>query len=155
MSEDQPPDPAALFERLVGVLRRAEPVPSEVVRQAKAAYMWRDVAASIALLEYDSAVDDDGLARVRGTASERVLRFAGPGATVHLSVIDGGQRLVGRLDPAAAGTVELRHPDGAITAEVDHLGRFLFETSPRGSVSLRCTPRDAGTPSVKTEWVTI
>lgn len=155
MTDDGTSAADAAFERLVSMLRTTEPVPAEVFRQAEAAYAWRDVTASIAMLEYDSAIDDDGLARVRGRGSERLLRFTGPAATVHLSVIDGGQRLVGRLVPPGSGTVELRHPGGAITTDVDQLGRFLFEASFRGAVSLRCTPRDGSAPIFETEWVTI
>lgn len=144
-----------LLAEVAGVLRRAEPVPADVVARARSALAWRSVAVSIAGLEFDSAVDDDDLARVRGPGAERRLRFRSPEGIVQMSVIDGGRRLVGRLEPRLASSVTLRHPAGSASAPVDGLGQFFFEALPRGSVSLSCVPEGAGRPGVETEWVTL
>lgn len=144
-----------LLAEVVEVLRRAEPVPSEVLAQARGALAWRSVAVSIAGLEFDSAVDDDDLARVRGPGGERRLRFRGSEGVVQLSVIDGGRRLVGRLEPAMAGSVVLRHPSGSAAARIDGFGQFFFESLPRGSVSLSCVADSTGRARLETEWVTI
>ncbi len=56
-------------EQLLAELRslacRIGPTPPALVEAARAAFSWRAVATAIAGLEFDSAVDDDDLARVR------------------------------------------------------------------------------------------
>ena len=137
--------------------RRMEPAPPAVVDQAKAAFAWRSVAASIAGLEFDSLVDDDdGLARVRDAGSERHLRFRGPGREVEVVLVDNAKRMAGRIDPPLAGSVVLRHSDGAtLTAPVNERGQFFFDTLRRGAISLRNVPADRALGDFETEWVTI
>src|ERR1700737_2390399 len=94
-----------LLQEVVAVFREAERVPASVVAAAKSALSWRSVAAAIADLEFDSAVDDDDLVRVGDAGSERRLRFRGDRCVAELSVIDGGSRLIGRLDPPMPGSV--------------------------------------------------
>jgi hypothetical protein len=152
---DQWPESSLLAE-VISVLRAAPPVPAAVVSGAEAAYGWRSVMAAIADLEFDSAVDDDDLARVRSGGNERRLRFRGAGAVADLSVIDDGHRLAGRLEPPIQGSVVLRHPGRPdVTTRVDELGQFLFENLPKGAVSVRTVPTDPDTPGFQTEWVTI
>ena len=137
-------------------LRHAEPVPELVLSAAKTAYGWRSVVAAVADLEFDSAVDDDDLARVRMATADRRLRFGYQGATLEVSIIDAGRRLVGRLDPAHGGSVLLRHPGRPDTrTSPDRLGQFLFEDLPKGPMSIRAVPADPDAPGFQTEWVTI
>ncbi|HWG73369.1 MAG TPA: hypothetical protein VG184_04870 [Acidimicrobiales bacterium] len=145
------------MEELTSVFRRLESVPTEVLAAAREAYAWRSVATAIAEVEFDSAIDnDDGLIGVRDAGSERRLRFRGPGSVVNVSVIDGGRRLVGRFEPAMAGSVVLRQPGRAsIRAQVDALGQFLFEDLSQGAISLRPIPTDPALPQFETEWVTM
>jgi hypothetical protein len=145
-----------LHQEVVSILRRAEPVPARVSAAAREAFGWRSLAVAIAGLEFDSAVDDDDLARVRDAGSERHLRFRDPDRVAEVSVIDGGRRLVGRLDPPMSGSVVMRHPGSPdVSTEVDPLGRFMFDRLPRGAVSLRSVPSEPGVRSFQTEWVTI
>lgn len=137
-------------------LREAEPVPALVMSAAKTAYGWRSVVAAVADLEFDSAVDDDDLARVRMATAERRLRFRCPEAILEVSIIDAGRRLVGRLDPSYWRAVLLRHPGRPdATATPDRLGQFLFEALPRGPMSIRVVPSDPRAPGFQTEWVTV
>ena len=94
---------------------------------------------AIAGLEFDSAVDDDDdLARVRDAGSERRLRFRGAGRVVEVVLVDNTRRLAGQIDPPLAGSVVLRHSDGAtLTAPVNHRGQFFFDSLRRGAFSLR------------------
>jgi hypothetical protein len=145
-----------LLEALRSVRRRLEPVPPAVVEQAMAAFAWRSVAASIAGLEFDSAVDDDELARVRDAGSERRLRFRGPGRVIEVVLVDNARRLAGRIEPPLAGSVMLRHSDGATsTAPVNEHGQFFFDTLRRGAFSLRNVPADRALSDFETEWVSI
>lgn len=152
----EPDFDGALLRELAGVLSRAETVPPDVVRQAKAARAWRDISASIALLEYDSLVDDDDdLARVRAAGAERTLIFRVDETVIRLAVLDGGRRLAGQLTPASFARVEVRQPGGVRRADVDSLGVFLVDGPLSGALSLRCTPAEAGRGVVETEWVTV
>lgn len=144
-----------LLAELSSLMRHLEPAPPALVEAAKAAFSWRSVARAIAGLEFDSAVDDDDLARVRDGGPERQLRFRGPGHVIELTVANN-RTLAGRLDPPFAGTVVLRHPDGAtLSAPVNQFGQFFFDTVRRGAVSLRPIPIDHTLPDFETEWVTI
>ena len=132
-------------------------VPDGVRRQALDAFAWASVARTVAEISFDSLLDgDDDLARVRsGQASERRLRFEAPGATLDISVVDNGRRIVGSVAPAMGGTVELRHPTTApTTAELDAAGTFYAERVPRGSLSVRVIPTGDAEGFV-TEWITI
>ena len=91
-----------ILEAVRMLRRRLEPAPQAVVDQARAAFSWRGVAASIAGLEFDSAVDDDDLARVRDAGSERRLRFRGAGRVVEVVLVDNTRRLAGQIDPPLA-----------------------------------------------------
>lgn len=147
-------------ERLLAELRslalRIGPTPPALVEAAKAAFSWRSVATAIAGLEFDSAVDDDDLARVRDGGPERRLRFRCPDHVVELTVADNNRAVAGRVDPPFAGTVVLRHPDGArLSAAVNQFGQFFFDAVPRGAVSLRPVATDHSVADFETEWVTI
>ncbi len=71
-----------------------------------------------------------------------------------VSLIDGGSRLVGQIEPAGRGVVELRRPADIRTTDVDQFGLFLFEQIEGGPVSIRWHPEDSST-GFDTEWVTI
>jgi hypothetical protein len=146
-------------ERLAAELRdsmRRTAPPRDVVQQAREAFAWRNVALAVAEIAYDSVVDaDDDLARVRGVQAERRLTFQGPDAVVDMSVLDGGDRLVGNVRPASGGTVELRHSGGTETVAVDERGTFYFERVPRGAISVRFDPPGDASNGFVTEWVTI
>jgi hypothetical protein len=152
-----PPAPEEDFlSEITRFLRSAEPVPELVLSAARTAYGWRSVVAAVADLEFDSAVDDDDLARVRMASAERRLRFRCRATTVEVSIIDAGRRLIGRLDPRCASSVVLRHPGRPeVLAEVDELGQFMFEGLPRGPMSIRTLPAGAELTGFQTEWVTI
>jgi hypothetical protein len=136
-------------------LRRAEPVPAGVVAAARKAYSWRSVATAIADLEFDSAVDDDDLVRVRSVASERHLRFRDSWRVAEMSVMDG-RRIAGRLYPSFPGSVYLRRPGRPeVVTGLDELGQFLFDGLAPGTISIRAVPDDPDQPAFQTEWVTV
>ena len=148
-----------LLEEVVAVLRRVERAPDEVLAAANAVFEWRSTALAIAALEFDSVLDDrndDLLVGVRDAGSERRLRFRVSGCVVELTVIEAGRRLVGRVDPAAAGRIVLRHPGGSSReCDLDEWGHFFFDEVPRGAMSLRSVAADRALVGFDTEWVTI
>lgn len=145
----------ALDRELRELFARVEPVPAHVMDQAYSAFAWRGVAASLAGLEYDSIIDDDGLARLRTGGGERLLRFRSGGSMVEVSIVDEGHRLVGQITPPEYGRVEMRRPDQVREALVDEAGRFLVDDPAPGAMSLRCLPAAPGGAVLETEWVTI
>ena len=144
-----------LLLELASILRRVEAPPDDVVWQAREAFAWRNIAAQVAALEYDSVIDDDEpFARVRGSADERVLRFKAATAGANL-VVDSARRLVGRLEPPAYRAVEVRQPSGSSIVEIDASGCFLVERVRHGLMSLRFLPADPEDAPFETEWVSV
>jgi hypothetical protein len=152
-----------LDDELRRIAARLDPVPEALVRAAEAAFTWRGVDAELAELAFDSLVDRESLAMVRGGAEPRLLTFHAADLTIELEVrppvrdhpqaAGAEHQLVGQLLPPVPARVEVRHPAGVITVEADELGRFAAERIATGPVSLRCQPAGAATAPVVTEWV--
>lgn len=150
-------------EELLAELREAgrlDPVPQEALAAAKVGFVWRTIDAELAELTYDSLLEDQPLAGVRGTPASdaaRFLSFASELAqlTVEIeAVTEGGRRrLVGQLVPPQPGEIEVRHAAGSVTVEADELGRFSAGDLAPGPVSLRC--RGASGADVATDWVLV
>jgi len=146
----------SFLSEVADVMRRVELVPDDVIWQAKAAFAWRELTNVVATLEYDSALDEVGaLAGVRGSGSDRVLRFAGQLASASLYISDAGRRLMGRLEPNVFRAVILCRPSGSVEIDVDSTGTFFVERIQRGLLSLKCLPVDPMQRTFETEWVTI
>ncbi|MDQ1709921.1 MAG: hypothetical protein QOG49_1306 [Frankiaceae bacterium] len=142
----------ALLAQLRSALDGHDPVPEPVADAARSAYAWRTIDAELASLAYDSLLDDKELAGVRSADSAtRMLTFESADVTVELAVERG--RIIGQLVPAQAGTVELRHAGGLMSAVADEVGRFSFDGVQRGPFSLRCTTADAAT--IVTAWIVL
>ncbi len=136
-----------------------DPVPPHLVRAAVTAVAWRTVDADLAELVFDSLAEP--AAAVRGPDRPRLLTFraGGPtaagGLTVELELASEGatRHMIGRLSPAAALELEVRHSRGAVTVCADALGRFAAGGLAPGPVRLRCRPAGDG-PAVVTDWFT-
>jgi hypothetical protein len=155
MSEDDGEHPD---EEMLGLVRgarlRLEPAPAHAVAAALDAFAWRRLTRSIADLQFDSALDDDRLARVRDDGSERRLRFVTGGRAVEIALVN--RALAGTVDPPLTGPMVLHRPDGsAITAPVDRRGKFFFDFVEPGPISLRPLAADGAPAEFETEWVTI
>lgn len=156
---DLPPDgPPPEEEHLMAELRTAgalDPIPTDAVAAARAAFLWRTIDAELAELTYDSLFEDKELAGVRGAADARCLTFTTEDLTVELeaSAAGPGRRLLGQLVPPQPGEVEVRHAGGTVTVPADELGRFSADVLP-GPVSLRCRGTRSGGP-VTTDWVVV
>jgi hypothetical protein len=142
-----------LLESIARALQ-TDPVPFDVLRQARSSFAWRDLAAEIALLEFDSAIDDDGLVRVRALPSARRLYFRTGQLVVSLEVHQPQRKVVGRIEPAGSVTLELRHQGGSSVVDSDRYGYFAFDHLPPGAISLRWQPTGQDRV-VETEWVTL
>jgi hypothetical protein len=148
------------YEDLLAELRLAgvvlDPVPERVTSAAKASFTWRTVDAELASLTYDSALDADRLAFVRGTAAARQLTFSASGLTVDIEAeeTDGSLRLIGELAPAQRAVITVRHNEGTTEVETDEDGRFRTGPIPTGPVALSLRLA-AGGSAVQTEWITL
>lgn len=150
---DQPPaDEHELLSELRAALEGRDGVPESVSEAARTAFTWRTIDAELAGLSYDSLLDDKELAGVRSAGDgARMLTFESADLTVEIAVDRG--RLIGQLEPAQSGQVEVRHAGGSVTVQADEVGRFACDNVPRGPFSLRCVT-SAATPIV-TDWIVL
>jgi hypothetical protein len=137
---------------------RFDPVPPELLAAAAGAFSWRTIEAELAELVFDSQVDHDEVALVRGPPERRLLSFHAAGLTIDLEVtaVSSSRGLVGQLAPPRQASVEIRVGDTSIAVEADDLGRFRAGPLPTGPMSLRCGLASgvSGRPVV-TDWVPI
>jgi hypothetical protein len=151
----------ALLGKLGELLVRLDPMPPQLLDQARRAFCWRTVDAELAELSFDSLVDREAALAVRaGGDTALEPRMLGFGAVVdgedlsidvEVSTAAGPSALIGQLWPAGAAVVEMQACGGGSTeVPTDELGRFLIQPVPRGPVRLQV--RHAGRV-VQTTWV--
>ncbi len=144
-------DDDALLAAVKHALHEVSEVPDTFVEAGKTSYAWHNIDAELAALTYDSSEDLLAAAATRAEpAALRCLTFQARNLTIELEIISDG--LHGQLVPPQAGTVELRHADGAITtAEVNDVGYFTAAPLPAGTFRLQCST--AGGGSILTDWI--
>lgn len=152
----------ALLGELGGLLARLDPVPPQVLDQARRLLCWRSVDVELAELAFDSLLDREVALAIR-SGEESILepRMLGFDATVdgtdlsievEVSTMDGQCTMIGQLSPAGADTISVQAGDGEVVdVPVDEVGRFLLRPVPAGPVRLRVV--HAG-HAVQTTWVT-
>jgi hypothetical protein len=145
-----------LLAELRDVVSRVDPVPPELMALAEASLILRTIDTDLAALSYDSALDTDRLAMVRGAPTARMLTFDGPGLTVEVETQTVGRRrrLVGQLVPPQAGQIEVRQAGGGVVPiGADDAGSFVTGDVEPGPVSLRCRiTGPTGPVVVDTDW---
>jgi hypothetical protein len=145
-----------LLELLRGALQREDRPPDEVVRAAREAWTWRTIDAELAALTYDSALDEEALAGVRGVATARALSFGADQVLLEIELTAAGDdaRLEGQVTPPMATGVDVERVDGdpAVPLSTDELGRFHADRLHRGVVRLRI---DHGGRTLVTDWFSI
>jgi len=151
------PDDTELEEQLRQVAARFEPVPADLLRTAVGAYTWRTIDADLAELVFDSAVDRDDAALVRGAQEDRLLSFRSDGLTIDVQIAGTGsdRSLIGQLVPPQPATVEIRQGTGSLAVEADELGRFSAGPLRAGPIRLRCSTDARAGRAVVTDWITI
>ncbi len=133
-----------------------EPGPAELLRAAVDAFVWRDIDAELAELTYDSLVDADEAALVRGSPGQRLVSFAAGGMTIDVEVAGPGRTLMGQIAPPQRATVDIRYRGDTVTVEADELGRFRSGPLPPGPASLRLRPPPGGGgPAIVTDWISL
>jgi hypothetical protein len=147
-----------LEDELRQAAARFDPVPHELLQAAADAFSWRTIDAELAELVFDSLVDHDEAALVRGPPERRLLSFQSGGLTIDLEVTStrSSRALVGQLVPPQQASIEVRVGASVVATDADELGRFRAGPVPAGPMSLRCSaaPQQPG-PVIVTDWVPI
>jgi hypothetical protein len=152
------PDDAALEDELRHVVSQVDPVPSWLVGAAVDSFGWRTIDTELAELVFDSLLDQEEAAAVRGPGDARLLAFEGPGLTIdiHVSGVSPALMLAGQLTPPQRAAVQVRQGDDIAAVDADDLGRFSAGPLRAGPISLRCTLRaDPSDRRFVTEWIAI
>ena len=151
-------DDDQLEEELRQLAARWEPVPRELMLAAADAFGWRDIDTELADLVYDSLLDSDEAALVRGAAEQRLFSFRGGDLVIELEVTRTGadRHVLGQIMPPQACLVDLRQQRNVVTVTADDLGRFRSERLAPGPLSLRLHPPEGTSQrTVTTDWVSI
>ncbi len=155
------PDDTELEEELRLAAARFDPVPPGLILAAVDAFTWRTIDAELAELVFDSLIDHDDLAVVRGSPQDRMLSFQASGLTIEVEITGTGasRRLIGQLVPPQPASVAVQAPGGGpsgVRALADELGRFSADSLPAGPVSLHCRlGAETAGHSVVTDWISM
>jgi len=143
-----------LLAELHAALRAEQEVPAALVDAGKGLWAWRSVDAELADLTYDSALEAmaEQLVATRSEAATlRSLTYASRTLTIELEVTRDG--LLGQVQPAQAGRVEVMVRDGGVTpVDVDEVGWFTVRPLPRSPFRVAYTTHD-GSIKVVTPWI--
>lgn len=143
---------AELLASLRKGLSESDPLPSDVVEFAKAAFSWRDIDAELAELEYDSA--DEALpSGVRSSTVIRMMSFQAGRWMIDIEYDETAGRLMGATSPPARYSIELHTAGARFTTESDESGRFAVEDVARGPLGI--VLRFVDGEVVKTPWVVL
>lgn len=146
------PEDEATFAELGEVIREfAGAPPPELIAAAKDLFTWRTIDAELALLTFDSLVDEPSNAVRSTTDVPRVLTFEAGGLTVELEVEapPTGRRLSGQLVPPQAAEVQASAGQYVRHVGADRFGRFVVPLPDRpGRVDLRVDRPGGPTVSV-------
>jgi hypothetical protein len=139
----------ALLREVGELLHGEAAVPQRARQLAYEAIDLRFLTDELAALVADSAVDDRSLVGARG-AGPRVLTFEAASLTIEVRVDVAGRmrRLVGQLDPPGALDLEVTVAEHRVNVTADERGRFVVESLPAGSLTLRVQSPSVGTASV-------
>ncbi|MGH3979763.1 MAG: hypothetical protein ACRDRZ_12310 [Pseudonocardiaceae bacterium] len=151
MTRPLPDDDEQLLVELGNALRSAGPITERDLEQGRAAFAWRtvDEELALALLVYDSSIQESLLMRAGATPGARTLVFEGRTASVEVAVTPDA--VTGQLVPPGRATVALMTVGGAVgETTADDLGGFAFTAPPSGPVRLLCRTQ---TTSLVTDWI--
>jgi hypothetical protein len=151
------PDDEQLEDALRQLAARLEPVPPQLLQAAEDAFGWRDVNSELAELVFDSLLDTDDMALVRGSGAQRLVTFKSGQLTVDVEVTgSGSSRAVhGQIIPPRRAAVDIRSAQGSVTAEADESGYFQSAGLQPGPMSMRLSLADPPGQPVVTDWVSI
>jgi len=158
MTSSRWPEEERLLAELGDAVRHAGPVPASVREAARAAFARRaaDLGRVLALLTYDSLLDDALQLRAERHAVPRILVFQADDLSVEIELAD--EEIVGQLVPPTTGQVAVATFDAVAVettvgeATADANGCFVLPRPRRGPVRLRC---HTAASTMVTEWVSL
>jgi hypothetical protein len=137
---------------------RMDPVPPELAAAATEAFSWRNIDAELAELVFDSLLNTDEAALVRGSPGRRLVSFQTPELTIDVEVttVASGREVMGQITPPQPAVVEIRHRAGVVSTEANEQGCFRSASLQTGPMSLRLHPAaDGPRPPIVTDWLSI
>jgi hypothetical protein len=142
----------ALLVRLGAMLDRVDPVPENVVVEARALFGLRRLDEQLAELVRDSAEDRGGVLVVRGEGDVRLITFETGPVTVELQVTERGpaRDLVVQVSGTAVLGAEVETSAGKRHVPVED-SLFTVDGVPAGLLRLRL--HTAGGRDLVTSWV--
>jgi hypothetical protein len=148
----------ALMEELRRIATALDGPPPSVGRDARAAFLTRNMDGELAVLIADSRLADDFEAvRAYGEPGQGswLLSFQGGGVRVDMEVAGRAGRLalIGQFTGVGGDDQVLETTSGRRPLAVDDLGRFVVEGLEPGRIRLRC--RSADGTLITTAWVNI
>jgi hypothetical protein len=128
----------ALLMRLGTVLDELDPVPPEVLTEARALFGLRRLDEELAELVRDSAEDRGGLLAVRGEGDVRLISFETGPVTVEVQVTERGsvRDLVAQVTGTALVGAEVETSAGRRDIPIED-SLFTVEDVPAGFLRLR------------------
>ncbi len=149
----------ATWRRFAELERKADPAPEWVLEAAAdvASHRWRSIDDELAVLEYDSDLDETLLDQVRALpGSIRQLTFRAPQLSLEVEVVGTiPRRLTCQVVPLQPAWLEVRLSGGRHVEMARSRGTFVVAPLPSGPISLRCRTGEGEGSSVATSWFRI
>ncbi len=147
-----PRDDEQILARLRAGLSQSDPVPSDVIEFARAAFTWKDIDAELASLDFDS-MDTEIPNGVRSTAVARMLSFQAGQWMLDIEYDPVTAVLRGHISPSAHYSVELHTSGASFVVESDAEGRFQADGIDPGPLGMVLRFDDG--QAIKTQWVVL
>lgn len=129
-----------MLTRVRDMFETADPMPRDLPERIRFALELRDLEAEIARF---ADADEESALAARGAEESWTVTFDSDSLTIMIRVDanpDGTARVDGWLAPPQPHRVEIRRTDSSMAVNADDLGRFVFDSVPRGSVRLIVHP---------------
>jgi hypothetical protein len=110
---------------------------------------------SVAVLVYDSAVDAQSRAGIRGAGVARHLTFEAPGLALEVQLEGPGHELTCQVVPPQPASLEILHEGGVIDLGQEERGVFYTPSLPVDAFSLRVLPLPPDARATVTSWISV
>jgi hypothetical protein len=144
-------DDEVLLEEVREAVLHAGRVPHSILDAGRAAFARRmsEAGFRLAILRYDSLLDDALQFRAESETGPRIVTFEADSLSVEIELAE--DKIVCQLIPPAGGEVTMLTVDGvAGQVQADAIGCFVFPRPSPGPVRFRCQTRES---RLVTDWV--
>ena len=139
-SADGNPIDWGLLTQVRDMFETADPMPRDLPERIRFALALRDLEAELARF---ADAGEESAAAARGAEESWTVTFDSDSLTIMIRVDanpDGTARVDGWLAPPQPHQVEIRRTDCSVSVTADGLGRFVFDSVPRGTARLIVHP---------------